>query len=192
MRRYWLGLLLSLALGAEGAKGAPLVYHSPGDGGGRPGYAPYLPKQASVTLYLWLDPGPAPLSGTVCTNATGDASCAYDVRVQVFGDSQLLNFVPSQGLCDVGCNLTASMLRVNKIPITPLIGRQKIGELTVRTNLPQGGSIEVTGVHSVGAARQLQNIPSLPIAYVPEPGMLVLLISGLAGLAVLHRLRGSG
>jgi hypothetical protein len=92
--------------------------------------------------------------------------------------------------CVIGCKLTSSMLRVNKIPVMPLIGPQKIGELTVRTNLPLGGSIEVTGVHSVGAARQLQSIPSLPIAYVPEPGMLVLLVSGLAGLAALHRLRG--
>ena len=28
------------------------------------------------------------------------------------------------------------------------------------------------------------------LAYVPEPGELVLLVSGLAGLALLHRLRG--
>jgi hypothetical protein len=187
-------LVLALLLGAGGASADPLVYHSPGDTGDRPGYPPHLPKASSVTLYLWLDPGPtAPPPTGVCSNATGDASCAYDVRVQVQGDSELLNFVPTNGPCDIGCNLTPSMLRVNKLlPAgSPLIGRQKIGELTVKTSNPLGGVIEVTGVHSVGAARQLLNIPSLPIAYVPEPSQLVLLLSGLAGLWALHRLRGS-
>jgi hypothetical protein len=190
MRSFWTGLLSALILGAGGALAQPIVYHSPGDSGFRQAYAPYLPKQASVKLYLWLDPGPTAPSGTVCTNATGHASCAYDVRVQVQGDSQLVSFAPVSGPCDIGCKLTSSMLRMNAIPAQPLVGRTKLGELTVDTTYPLGGVIEVTGVHSVGAARQLETIPSLPIAYVPEPGMLILLVSGLAGLAALHRLRG--
>jgi hypothetical protein len=85
------------------------------------------------------------------------------------------------------------MLRVNRILIsTPLVGKQRLGTLTVNTSPSQpNGFLEVTGVHSVGAARQLQSVTPRTIAYVPEPGMLVLLFSGLAGLAVLHRLRGS-
>lgn len=193
MRSVQLGLLLALVLAAGAATGEPLVYHSPGDSGTLPGYPPSLPKASSVSLYLWIDPGSLPVSGTVCNNAIGDASCAYDLRVQVQGDSKLLNFVPTGGACDVGCKLTDTMLRVNRIlTSTPLIGKQRLGVLTVNTSFPQGGLIEVTGVHSVGAARQLQNIPSHTIAYVPEPGMIVLLLSGLAGLAVLHRLRGPG
>ena len=196
MRRIWLGLVLELLLGAGGATAEvyPFVYHSPGDTGDRPGYAPHLPKASSVTLHLWLDPGPTAPSppANVCNNATGDASCAYDLRVQVLGDSQLLNFVPTGGACDIGCKLTPSLLRVNRLLLTaPLIGRQKLGVLTVDTTFPQGGVIEVTGMHSVGAARQLLEIPHNPIAYVPEPSQLVLLLSGLAGLWGLHRLRGS-
>ena len=191
MRCFWRGLALALMLGASGATAAPLVYHSPGDTGIRPEIPPHLPKAGSVTLYLWLDPGPLPTSGVVCTDATGDASCAYDLRVQVQGDPQLLNFVPADGPCDIGCKLTSTLLRVNQIPTQALTEPTKIGELTVDTSNPLGGLIEVTGMHSVGAARQLENIPTLPIAYVPEPGQLVLLLSGLAGLAALHRLRGS-
>jgi hypothetical protein len=184
--------VLALVLAAAGAQAAPLVYHSPGDTGDRPTSPPYLPKASSVTLYLWLDPGPTPPSGIVCSDATGDASCAYDLRVQVQGDPQLSSFVSPEGACGVGCNLTSTKLRVNRILNTaPLVGRQRIGQLTVNTLGPQGGLIEVTGVNSVGAARQLLTIPSNTIAYVPEPGQLVLLVSGLAGLAVLHRLRGS-
>jgi hypothetical protein len=196
MRSVRLGLWLALVLAAGAASGDPLVYYSPGDTGYRPSQAWNIPKgMSSVPLYLWIDPGTQPLSGTVCNNATGDASCAYDLRVQVHGDPKLVSFVPTGSVCDVGCKLTDSMLRVNRILTSaPLIGRQRLGVLTVDTTLPAGGDIEVTGVHSVGAARQLQPISENTIARVlpvPEPGMLVLLFSGLAGLAVLYRLRGS-
>jgi hypothetical protein len=191
MRCFWRGLVLSLLLGAGGAAAAPLVYHSPGDTGSRPANPPNLPRESSVTLYLWLDPGPVPVSGDVCTDATGDASCAYDLRVESHGDSRLTNYAPVDGPCDTGCKLTTTMLRVNRIPTQALTAPQKIGELTVDTSYPLGGVIEVTGVHSVGAARQRQDITQLPIAYVPEPGQLLLLLSGLAGLWALHRLRGS-
>jgi hypothetical protein len=194
MRSFWSGLVLLLALAAGGATADPLVYHSPGDTGNQPATAPNLPKASSVTLYLWLDPGPTAPSGDLCDTATGDASCAYDLRVQVMpgGDVQFLAFEPTGAACAIGCKLTPNMLRVNRLlTSTPLIGRQKLGQLTVNTLGPAGGEIWVTGVHSVGAARQLANIPHKQIAYVPEPDQLVLLLSGLAGLAVLHRLRGS-
>jgi hypothetical protein len=198
MRSVWLGLWLALVLAAGAATGAPLVYHSVPDNGVVNGPV-VIPKTSSVTLNLWIDPGSQPISGTICNNATGDASCAYDLRVQSQGGSQLVSFLPTGGsLCtsvstDVGCKLTASMLRVNRILISaPLVGKQRLGTLTVNTSSSQpNGFLEVTGVHSVGAARQLQNITPRTVAYVPEPGMLVLLFSGLAGLAALHRLRGS-
>ena len=193
MKTLGIGLLLALFVGASSATGAPIVYHSPGDTGTRPTIAPYLPKASSVTLHLWLDPGSTPVSGTVCTDATGDASCAYDLRIQVQGDSKIVSFTP---IGDVIQKLTpptnATLLRANRIAsAAPLIGKQKIGTLVVDTTGPQGGLIEVTGVHSLGAALQLESIPSNTIAYVPEPGQLLLLASGLAGLAVLHRLRGT-
>ena len=195
MRSLRLGLWLALVLATGAASGDPLVYYSPGDTGYKPAQAWRIPKgMSSVPLYLWIDPGPQAPSGTVCNNATGDASCAYDVRIQVTGASTLTSFVPTGGACDVGCKLTSSMLRVNRILTSaPLVGKQRLGVLTVNTgSAPGSAQIDVTGVHSVGAARQLQPIPSNTIATVPvpEPGMLVLLFSGLAGLAVLHRLRG--
>jgi hypothetical protein len=197
MRSVRLGLWLALVLAAGAATGAPLVYHSPGDNGFKPSQAMQIPKGMSVPLYLWIDPGPQAPSGTVCNSATGDASCAYDLRVEVTGGATLTSFVWTGGNCTtaVGCRLTGSMLRVNRIlTSTPLIGKQRLGVLTVNTAASLGGGeVEVTGVHSVGAARQLQSISNNTIATVPvpEPGMLVLLFSGLAGLAVLHRLRGS-
>jgi hypothetical protein len=190
MRNLRLGLLLALVLAAGAATSAPLVYHSVADNGAVNDPV-VIPKTGYVTLNLWIDPGSQPISGLICKDATGDASCAYDLRVQPQGGSQLLSFVPTGGSCDIGCNLTGSMLRVNRIlTSSPLVGKQRLGTLTVDTSSSQpGGYIEVTGVHSVGAARQLQDIPTRTLAYVPEPGMLVLLLSGLAGLAVLHRLR---
>ena len=194
MRSVRLGLWLALVLAAGAASGDPLVYYSPGDTGYKPVQATRIPKGTTVPLYLWIDPGPQAPSGTVCSNATGDASCAYDLRIQVTGASTLTSFVPTGGACDIGCKLTGSMLRVNRIlTSTPLVGKQRLGVLTVNTaSAPGSAQIDVTGMHSVGAARQLQPISNSTIATVPvpEPGMLVLLFSGLAGLAVLHRLRG--
>jgi hypothetical protein len=191
-RSLHLGLVLALVLAAGAASGDPLVYYSPGDSGFKPAQAMRIPKGKSVPLYLWIDPGSQAPSGTVCNNATGDASCAYDLRIQATGTSTLSSFVPTGGACDVGCKLTSSMLRVNRILTSaPLVGKQRLGVLTVNTASSLGsGQVEVTGVHSVGAARQLQPISNNTIATVPvpEPGMLVLLFSGLAGLAVLHRL----
>jgi hypothetical protein len=192
MRSFASGLALTLFLAAAAATGAPLVYHSPGDTGLAPGPpvgAPYLPKATNVTLYLWLNPGPTAPSGTTCVDATGHASCAYDLRVQVQGDSQLVSFSP---IGDVVYDLTPTMLRANRIAKdAPLVGPTKIGELVVNTLGPQGGLIHVTGVNSVGAALQVEGMPTNTLAYVPEPDQLVLLVSGLAGLALLHRLRGS-
>jgi hypothetical protein len=140
-----------------------------------------------------MDPGPTVPTGNLCVDATGDASCAYDLRVQVTaGDVQLLAFEPTGAACDIGCSLTSNILRVNRLVNTvPLIGPQKVGELTMSTLGPLGGWVKVTGVHSVGAARQLVDIPENTVAFVPEPDQLVLLLSGLAGLAALHRLRGA-
>jgi len=193
MRSFWLGGLLSTVfLAASTAMSAPIVYHSPGDTGVQPIVAPNLPKASSVSLYLWLDPGSLPTSGSVCSNATGDASCAYDLRVQVQGDVKIVSFAP---IGDVVQKLTptsnATLLRANRIANTaPIIGKQKIGTLVVDASGPLGGLVEVTGVHSLGAALQLESIPSNTIAYVPEPGGVMLLASGLLGLAALNRLRG--
>jgi hypothetical protein len=194
MRAFWIAGLLGLLVTAGAATAGPLVYHSPGDTGIRPTTPPNLPKASAVTLYLWLDPGSAPLSGTVCNNASGDASCAYDLRVQVQGDSKIVSFTP---IGDVVQKLTpptnSTLLRANRLANTaPIVGKQKIGTLVVNTSGPLGGTIDVTGVHSLGAALQLDPIPSNTLAFVPEPGELVLLVSGLAGLAVLNRLRSRG
>jgi hypothetical protein len=190
MRSFASGLALATLLAASAAAAGPLVYHSPGDTGARPAVPPYLPKASNVTLYLWLDPGATAPSGTVCANATGDASCAFDLRVQVFGDSTIVSAALTG---DVVQNLATNgrTLRANRITkANPITGPQKIGELVVNTTGAQGGTIEVTGVHNVGAALQTEPIPGQTLAYVPEPGQLLLLVSGLAGLALLHRLRG--
>jgi hypothetical protein len=192
------GLALSLILAAGGAgattTGYPIVYHSPGDTGLRPPHPPYLPKASSVTLHLWMDAGPVSPGSGLCDDGAGDASCAYDVRVNVQGDSKLVGFT---GIGDVVYhpnNLSpsnpATTLRLNRLAkTTPIVGRQKIGTLVVDTSFPLGGLIEVNGVHSVGAAQQRDAIPTNTLAFVPEPDQMLLLVSGLAGLALLDRLR---
>jgi hypothetical protein len=211
MRCFWSGLVLASILAAGGAGANPAVYHSPNDDGWRPpqlasGNNPYLwhvRGASNVSLNLWFDPGPNPISGTVCVDATGDASCAYDVRVEAKSGPQLTGFTPTAP-SEVVFNLTSAELRVNRMPAMPIVGPQKIGVLTMSSG-PRYGQIRVTGVHSVGAKRQLLAIDGLPppppapppnppgvqIVAVPEPDMLILLLSGLAGLAALHRLRAS-
>ena len=63
----------------------------------------------------------------------------------------------------------------------------EIGDLTVDAAVAT--SVEVTGVHAVLADLTLENIAPATIAYVPEPGEILLLASGVAGLAGLYRLR---
>jgi hypothetical protein len=195
MRSLGSVLALALLLAATTASAAPFVYHSPGDSGDAPGPPagpPYLPKAANVTLYLWIDPGATALAGTICADATGDASCAYDLRVQVQGDSKIKSATLSGDVIQ-HISPDEKTLRANRIAKSPpyIVGKQKIGQIVVDTTGPLGGSIEVTGVHSLGAALQVDRLPSNTLAYVPEPGQLLLLVSGLAGLALLHRLRGT-
>jgi hypothetical protein len=64
-----------------------------------------------------------------------------------------------------------------------------IGTLTVDALGANQLQITVQGVHRVGAAGQLDAIQPEVIANVPEPAVGLLLISGVAGLAALERLR---
>ena len=65
----------------------------------------------------------------------------------------------------------------------------KIGTLFLDTTGPQGGRGRPTSVENVSASMALRSDSGPDLFFVPEPGSTLLLVSGVAGLALLHRLR---
>jgi len=206
----------------------PFVFHSPGNTGNE-GRAPFDPENptlqradefydntsqmppAFAPLYLWIDNGTAPVSGTPCeAGAEGVALCAYEVVVRVdnvSGDPVIItDFVPTP---PSGYSLKSSLtpsgnateLRVVALNgSTPIDGKHQIGTATLGGggNCPLGAdptapcaTVSVTGGSIVEASAAMEPIAAdpVPLIFVPEPGLPLLLGAGIGGLAWLHRRR---
>jgi MYXO-CTERM domain-containing protein len=201
--RQTLGLLLAVAVCglAPLARAAddPRVYHSPGNDGTHVGAVPPWPEPYWVNpvdgleIHLWLDAdetaNQGSSSGTVCVDANGDETCAFDVLLTLTTDTaELVGFqaASSQIVGHIDPE-TSRTLRVNGVhPLGQLGIPAAIGTLTLDAAGARQLQLQVSGRHWVGAAGQLVAIQAgEPIVMLPEPGHEVLLASGLAGLALL-------
>ena len=158
-----------------------------------------LDTQALHVLEIWIDKQGATTSLDACNDAEGqgegDEICGYDVLIKVGGSGCLDDFKPDSGAVvyhppsvDLDCTtpeLQAALVNTNPTSSGPL----RIGWLTINAVGAEAAKVVVLGDHIVAADLALEDIPEGTIAYVPEPAEILLLASGIAGLAGLHRLR---
>jgi hypothetical protein len=194
-----LSLLLPVVSTAAPATGDPVVYHSP-DGMGTP--SPVSPHginpmdNVQLNLFLdydnTLDPPQSSGAGTMCVNEDGNETCGFNVLIEMTTDSATFDtFTPAAGNIVGRIDpSTRTSLRVNGIDTNGMLIPAEIGTLTVDALDANQLQITVEGVHRVGAAGQLDAVQPHVIVKLPEPGRIVLLISGIAGLAALHGLGG--
>jgi hypothetical protein len=187
-------LALVLGLGQTAAGGEPTVYHSSnGVDSGRPAY---LGTTSNETIKLYVSAGSIESNGgtTACDDGNGDEFCGIDVIVEIEGDGQFTGFAKNGNVVHYpeGTTFTSpsSSFRLNVVQGTspPTAGPQLLGTLTLDNTGPEGSDVTARG-HVVEADLALNDIPERTIA-LPEPNGLLLLVSGIFGLAVLNRLRG--
>jgi hypothetical protein len=194
-----LGLLLPVTATAIPSTGNPVVYHSPDDSGTPPSGStpPEITAENNEQLYLYIDydnnpdGGASSGAGTMCEDKDGDETCGFDVLITMTTDTAIFaSFAPDSadivGYIDPG---TLTSLSVNGINVDGMAIPARIGALTVDALGANQLQIVVQGVHRVGAAGQLDAIQPQVLVNLPAPGGRLLLISGIAGLAALYRLR---
>ncbi|MCR9098226.1 MAG: SGNH/GDSL hydrolase family protein [bacterium] len=179
----WCCLLLA---SSSALAGTARVYHSPADDGVVPGTLPIEPGLPFVTLFLYVDAGPATtLSGTPCVDGDGDELCAFEFTLQTTGDATLVGFVPDPAV-DVVHRLGASDFAVvGGDAIDGTAGPVRVGALDLDVASPNWALASTRG-SSVDASFTLTSIGATAIA-APEPRGVVPLGLALALLAQLRR-----
>jgi hypothetical protein len=155
--------------------------------------------------------------GTMCVDEDGDETCAFDVRLEIESEDptypKFESFAPPTGLpatTKIEWEIeepARRTLRVNGIDASGMAIPAPVGTVTLDRECstpctaqvfvrgPCDGSLDSgcerqRGSMRVGAAGQLDAIQEQVIAVaVPEPDRTLLLACGLAGLALLARLR---
>jgi len=195
-----LALILPTPAIAAPSVGVPIVYHSPSGTGTRPSgpNPPVIATEDDQPLYLYIDfdnnpdGGASSGGGTMCEDEDGDETCGFDVLLELTTDSATFDtFTPASanivGRIDPD---TRTTFRVNGVDINGMTIPASIGTLTVDALDANQLDIKVQGVHRVGAAGQMDPIDAnVVIVNLPEPDVGLLLISGVAGLSAINRLR---
>jgi hypothetical protein len=158
-----------------------------------------LPTTSNATLTVHLDAGIDPSAGTICQDGNGDELCGADVILKLNGPGLITGFMaaPTGPLIvfDPDPFTPTTELRLNLLTATPphVMGSKLLGTLTLDLSSASGANPSSVEAHGqvVDAAGRLQSIP-LQLIAVPEPSHAWLLASGILGLALLYRLRGSG
>jgi hypothetical protein len=158
-----------------------------------------LDTESPNDLDIWIDKQGTATSTVVCNEAQGDGDeiCGYEVMIQVIGsgclngyfvaaDPAIVHYTPKEGAfsCATTRTLRATLVDTSPADSEPV----EIGQLTV-VAVAEGTALRVWGEQIVTANLELEEIPHNTIAYVPEPGEILLLAGGIAGLAGLYRLR---
>jgi hypothetical protein len=196
-------LALGVFLGLGSAHAQPVVY----DSSVGPGRIKGLGYGGDLELYI--DPGTVVTDngGTVCEDGNGDELCAADVVIVVTGEAEITGFAPADGIIfepypdDVppgtktfSLKPGTKTLRLNLLQSIspPSPSPQPLGVVTVNV-FPEANHTNpvkvVASGQAVDAGGTLIGIPSV---VVPEPSVIVLLLSGALGLAALHWLRTRG
>lgn len=187
-------LALSVFLGLGSAHAQPVVY----DLSVLPGEAKQLSiGSGTLDLYIYLGAGQT-LSGVLCEDGDGDELCAADVELTLTGPGEIDGFNPpvtGPAVIYEPMIFPTSAIRLNILqsisPPSPPFP-QPLGALSVNvfsTASPENPVKVVAAGQAVDAGGILKGIPSIVVAKVPEPSVIVLLLSGALGLAALHWLR---
>lgn len=133
---------------------------------------------------------------TLCTlpaGATGQELCALDVQIQVTGPGVITGFAAETGLGLVpfiqpdGKTMSIAFSTLTNPFPTPF-PPQRLGALTVDIT-GNNAVVAVTGNSGIGPNSVDVKTALSNIVLVPEPGVPLLLASGVGGLLGLHRLR---
>lgn len=199
------GMAPGWTVGSIAALGALLgLLASPAEADRRTVYASYynnedhgvvtLNTSAPHDLRIWLYSGGTATSLDPCHEGqSGDEICGYHLQFEIKGsgcfetftpfDPNSVHYPPGDELDCTTRELGVTLVDTGPTSADPV----EIGMLTV--NAAVATSVEVTGRQFVTAGLALEDIPPDTIAYVPEPAEILLLASGIAGLAGLRWLR---
>jgi hypothetical protein len=174
---FVLALVCSPALASQ-------LFHSPSDDG-IPG-APEVPTGGVQSVFLYLDGGAVgTAAGETCNDGDGDEICGFDLELTALSGLSFSAFTPDAG-ADLLVNFAAASVLINGLDaVTPAAGPVRIGELQV--NAIEGGQVELTSGEVIGADLGSEVLSAQTIVTVPEPGHLLLLVSGIGLLVGLAR-----
>jgi hypothetical protein len=128
--------------------------------------------------------------------AAGEEIYGYDVLIRLEGPGHISGFLEDSEHASVieyfpeTFTSNSKQLRITFVDVDPAdAGELAIGRITVDATGAGGTpTLRAVGNGAVTAALNLENIPNQVIA-LPEPSETALLVAGIAGLAVLYRLR---
>lgn len=163
---------------------ASQVFHSPNDDG--LAGATEIPSGGVQSVFLYIDGGVVSSSpGSACNDGAGDEVCGFDLELTGQAGLTFSAFDADDG-ADLLVNFSAGSVRINGLdPLAPSAGPQRIGELLV--NAADGGRVELTTGEVVGADLGSETLSAQTLVTVPEPGSLLMLVSGLGLLLGLVR-----
>jgi hypothetical protein len=146
-------------------------------------------------LEIYIDKLGTDSSGTPCNEqlGVGDQLCGYDLLIEVEGDpsASISDFDPASALKTAVYPVmpaTTRQLRVNFVDVAPPNASPiHVGTLTVDATGFTAAKVWAKGENVVTANLGLVDIDDQIIA-LPEPGGMLLLVSGILGLAALSRL----
>ena len=164
------------------------VFHSPSDDGLPAAGAAVIAEGGVRSVYLYIDGGPtASSANTACDSGTGNEVCGYTLTLTGLSGLTLVGFTPDPG-ANLLSDTTALAFRVNGLDTaSPTPGPKRIGELQV--NAVAGGTLELTSGEVVGADLSSETLASGEIVAVPEPGVVLQLMTSAALLGILNRRR---
>lgn len=160
------------------------VFHSPNDDGQPAGGFPLIGAGGVRSLYLYIDGGAvASPVGTACHTGTGSEVCGYTFTLTALNGLALVGFTPDEN-ADLLHDISGLELRVNGLDtLAPTPGPKRIGELLV--NGVEDSSLQLSSGEVVGADLSSEILPSSEVVYVPEPGVIPLLVTGVLALGCL-------
>ena len=144
-----------------------------------------------TTLHLYLDGGAVASSGGPCEQGVGDGDevCGWKLHLEGQSGLDLVSFTPT-GDVVFGQPTGNTLLATGGAPAAGALGPAKIGDLVVEG--VEGGVLALLASDSISASQALETIPAETLVFLPEPGGLAMLLSGVALLLGLDRLRSRG